>query len=99
MRIIDRYLLQQFLKIFLICFCSLTGLFIVIDGFGNLEEFISYASGKRGGLLAVMGEYYGYRSITFFDRTSGILTLISAMFPVTWIQRHKALPAREAAGA
>ena len=33
MRIIDRYLLAQFLKVFVICFFSLTGLYIVIDGF------------------------------------------------------------------
>jgi len=98
MRIIDRYLLNQFLKVFLICFFSLNGLFIVIDGFGNLEEFISFSSGKPGGLLAVMGDYYGYRSIYFFDRTSGILTLIAAMFTVSWIQRHNEMTALEAAG-
>ena len=43
MLILDRYLLRQFLQVFFICFCSMTGLFIVIDGFGSLEEFISYA--------------------------------------------------------
>ena len=55
--IIDRYLLRQFVQTFLICFCSLTGLYIVIDGFANLEEFINYGQ-KDGGLLKVMGEYY-----------------------------------------
>src|SRR4051812_5967216 len=98
MRIIDRYLLVQFLKVFVICFCSLTGLYIVIDAFGNLEEFISFASGKPGGLLRVMGEYYSYRTISFFNLNSGVLTLISAMFTVTWIQRHNELTALEAAG-
>jgi lipopolysaccharide export system permease protein len=95
--IIDRYMLRQFLQTFLICFCSLTGLFIVIDGFGNLEEFIRFAP-EHGGLLAVMGEYYAYRSLAFFDTTSHILTLIAAMFTVTWIQRHNELTALESAG-
>jgi lipopolysaccharide export system permease protein len=95
--IIDRYLLRQFVQTFVICFCSLTGLYIVIDGFANLEEFISYAE-KQGGLLKVMGEYYAYRTLSFFDSTSALLALISAMFTVTWIQRHNELTALEAAG-
>lgn len=98
MRIIDRYLLRQFMQVFVICFLSLTGLYVVIDGFGNLEEFIEYAKLKHASLLSVMGEYYAYRSLSFFERTSGILTLISAMFTVTWIQRHNELTALQAAG-
>lgn len=97
MRIIDSYLLNQFLRTFLICFCSLTGLYIVIDGFSNLDDFMIYAE-KHGNLLAVMGEYYAYRSMSFFDRTSGILTLIAAMFTVTAFQSHQELTAIEAAG-
>jgi lipopolysaccharide export system permease protein len=95
--IIDRYLLRQFIQTFVICFCSLTGLYSVIDGFGNLDEFINEA-GKRGGLLSVMGEYYGYRSLSFFDTMSPVLSLIAAMFTVTWIQRHNELTALLAAG-
>jgi lipopolysaccharide export system permease protein len=95
--IIDRYLLRQFLQTFLICFISLTGLYVVIDGFANLEEFIDHGQ-QHGGLLKVMGEYYGYRSLSFFDTMSPILTLTAAMFTVTWIQRHQELTAIEAAG-
>jgi len=97
MRTIDRYLLAQFLKVFVICFFSLTGLYIVIDGFSYLDDFMIYAD-KHGQLLPVMGQYYAYKSLSFFDRTSGILTLIAAMFTVTWIQRHNELTALEAAG-
>jgi len=98
MRIIDRYLLRQFLQIFLICFSSLMGLYIVIDGFGNLDEFIERSKETHANLLSVMGRYYGPRIFSFFERTSGILTLISAMFTVTWIQRHNELTALQAAG-
>ncbi len=97
MRTIDRYLLMQFLKVFVICFFSLTGLYIVIDGFSQLDDFMIYAD-KHGQLLPVVGKYYAYRSLSFFDLTSGILTLIAAMFTVTWIQRHNELTALEAAG-
>lgn len=97
MKIIDRYLLRQFLQIFFICFCSLTGLFIVFDAFSNLDEFLR-ASEKEGQLLSIMASHYGYRSLFFFDRTSGVLALISAMFTITWFQRHNELTALLAAG-
>ena len=97
MRIIDRYLLRQFIQVFLICFMSLTGLYIVFDAFGNLDEFLRF-SRTEGNLLGVMGKYYAYRAIFFFDRTSGVLALIAAMFTITWIQRYNELTALLAAG-
>jgi lipopolysaccharide export system permease protein len=45
-----------------------------------------------------MGQYYAYRTLSFFEATSGVLTLIAAMFTVTWIQRHNELTALQAAG-
>ena len=45
-----------------------------------------------------MATYYAYRAIAFFDRTSGVLTLIAVMFTVTWIQRHHEMTALLAAG-
>jgi lipopolysaccharide export system permease protein len=97
MRIIDRYMLRQFVQIFLICFLSLTGLYVVFDSFSHLDEFLRFSE-EKGNLLQVMGEYYAYRSVFFFDQTSGILALISAMFTLTWIQRHNEMMALSAAG-
>ncbi|HEX4148587.1 MAG TPA: LptF/LptG family permease [Pirellulales bacterium] len=96
-RIIDRYLLRQFVQVFIICWCSLTGLYIVFDAFSNLDEFMRYAE-KEGNLLQLMGSFYAYRSIYFFDRTSAVLAMVAAMFTVTWIQRHNELTALMAAG-
>lgn len=96
-RTIDRYLLRQFVQIFAICFISLYGLYVVIDAFGHLDHFVDHASEEEG-LLSVLAKYYSYRSLAFFDRTSGILALIAAMFTVTWIQRHNELTALLAAG-
>ena len=97
MRIIDRYLLRQYVQVLVICFLSLTGLYIVIDAFGHLDQFISHAEG-HGGLLALVSEYYGYRALEMFNRISGVLALIAAMFTVTWIQRHNESVALMAAG-
>src|SRR2546423_12428292 len=95
--IIDRYMLLQFVQVLIICLLSLIGLYIVIDAFSHLDHFIEYA-GKHGNLLKIMAEYYLYRSMAFFDRTSGVLTLIAVMFTVTWIQRHHEMTALLSAG-
>jgi len=96
-RIIDRYLLKQFIQVLVICFFSMAGLYVVIDAFGHLDHFADFADG-HGNLLVIMAEYYGYRTLEFFDRTSGILALIGAMFTVTWIERHQEMTALLAAG-
>jgi lipopolysaccharide export system permease protein len=98
MFILNRYLLRQFLQVFSICFLSLTGLYIVIDAFGHLDHFSSYAEREEVNLFGVMAKYYAYHSLAFFDGTSGILAMISAMFTVTWLQRHQELTAIMAAG-
>ncbi len=95
--ILYRYLLREFLQVFVICFCSLDGLYIMIDAFGNLDEFIRYGE-KHGGVMVVIFRYYAYRSISFFDITSGIVALIAAMFTLAMFQRFNELTALLAAG-
>src|SRR5258708_7320699 len=97
MWIIDRYLLRQFVQVYVICFCSLDGLYVVFDAFSNLDEFLHFTE-KQGNMLATMSEFYAYRSIYFFERVSNMLTMIAGMFTVTWIQRHNELTALMAAG-
>jgi len=97
MFIIDRYLLKQFTQIFVICFLSMTGLFIVIDAFENLDAFSAQA-GQEGSLLGIIAKYYAYRSLGIFERTGGILAMLAAMFTVTWLGRHQELTALLAAG-
>jgi lipopolysaccharide export system permease protein len=96
-RILDLYLLKQFMQVLVICFCSMAGLYVVIDAFGHLDHFVDFAN-ENGNLLIILAEYYGYRTLEFFDRTSGLLALIGAMFTVTWIERHQEMVALLAAG-
>jgi lipopolysaccharide export system permease protein len=97
MGIIDYYLLRQFLKTFLICFLSLMGLYVIIDCTTHMGDFIRCGE-KSGSVLMLMGRLYGYRTLGFFDRTSNVLTLISVMFTVAWIQRHNEMTALLSAG-
>lgn len=96
MRIIDRYMLRQFVQTFLICYFSLMGILIVFDAFTNLEAFLHTAKGWQ--LMKVMGAYYAFQSIYFFDRTSSLLALMAAMFTLAWIQRHNEMTALMSAG-
>lgn len=96
MRKIDRYLLRQFVGTFLICFVSLAGLYTVIDAFGRMDDFTT--GRPLGEAAASAGRYYLLQSLGFFNKTSGVLTLIAAMFTVTWIQRHNEMTALLAAG-
>lgn len=97
MQIIDRYVLRMYLRVLGICFLSLAGLYIVIDAFTHLDELLEVAA-QRGTLLGVLGEYYGARVLTFFDRTSALMTLVAATFVATSLQRSNELAALMAAG-
>lgn len=95
--LIDRYLTRQFCRAFGIFLISFTGLFIVIDAFSNLDEFITYGE-RLGNMAGVLAEYYGYRALTFFNLTSGVVALIACMFTVTGFQRTNEMTALLAAG-
>ncbi len=97
MGIIDRYLLRKFLQTFLICFVSLFGLYVLIELSTNLDNFVRGGE-KFGEVLQFVAQYYSFRAVWFFDRVSGFLALISAMFTVAWIQRHNEMIALMAAG-
>ena len=94
---IDRYILRLFCKVLVICFLSLTGLFVIIDAFSNLDELLTLGD-RQGSLIALLMEYYGARALTFFDRTSALMTLVAATFVATSLQRSNELAALMAAG-
>jgi len=78
-------------------FVSLAGLYLVFDGFTNMEEFLAHAA-EGGGLMRVLAAYYGCRMVWFFDATSAIVSMAAAMFALSWLERHNELTALLAAG-
>jgi lipopolysaccharide export system permease protein len=95
--VIDRYITRAQLNAFVIVFVSLAGLYFVFDAFTNIDEFSAHAK-QAGGLARVLASYYGYRLIQFFDTTSPVISLASAMFALSWLERHNELTALLAAG-
>lgn len=95
--ILDRYLLFLFLKIFLVCFCSFVGLFLVIHLFSNLDELTALAE-PSGGWPQLLSDFYVPRIAELFDKSAAVLVLISAIFAVNMMQRKRELLAIEAGG-
>lgn len=96
-KIVDRYITRYFLQTFLVCYFSLTCIFVVFDFFTNLDEFV-HAADRGGGLAKVFILYYGPQSLAFLDRMLGLLILTAAMFTVAWLQRQQEMTALLAAG-
>ncbi len=97
MTILDRQRYWAFLKAYVVCFVSLVGLYIVIDAFTQLDEFLKISDGT-GSLLKLMGRYYLVRISRFYDQLCGVITLLAAIFTVTWMQRNNEHIAMMAAG-
>ena len=94
---IDRYVLRMFVNVLVKCFASLLGLYVVVDCLGHLDEFLSVAQ-RHDGFLRLLWQYYGPRALTFFERTSGLIALLSATFAAVSLLRSNELAALMAAG-
>src|SRR5271166_5013078 len=97
MRILDRQRYWAFFKAYFTCYVSLVGLYIVIDAFSNLDEFMKRADGFVE-LLKVMGRYYLVHQALYFDQLGGVIGMMAAIFTVTWMQRNNEQLAVLAAG-
>lgn len=97
MRILDRQRYWAFMKAYFTCYLSLVGLYIVIDAFSNLDEFMKRAEGFRE-LISVMARYYLVHQALYFDQLGGVISMMAAIFTVTWMQRNNEQLAMLAAG-
>jgi lipopolysaccharide export system permease protein len=97
MKTFDRYLFGRFLYAYVILFISTYGLYVVIDGFTNVDGFQDGRDGI-GEVLRYMGVYYLYQSSLFFDLVSSILSVMAIMIVFALMQRHSELHPLLAAG-
>jgi lipopolysaccharide export system permease protein len=89
-KLLDRLLICNYLKAYLICLVSLLGLYIVVDLFTNMDDFAH----QHHGLLPVLRhivKYYGIQVTLIFDRLCEVIVLLAAMFTVAWVQRNNEL--------
>ena len=97
MWILDRERYWSFTKAYFICFFALVGLYVVIDAFSQIDEFSEW-SPTTASLFYNMGRYYLIKMSLIYDQICGIITMMAAIFTVTWMQRNNELLAMLAAG-
>src|SRR5580658_10222546 len=90
MTILDRMLFVSFLRAYFICLTSTLSLYIIVDLFTHLDDFAA-DSDRFIDIINNILNYYGYRSIQYYDRLCEAIALLAAMFSVAWMQRSNEL--------
>ena len=97
MTILDRMYFVAFVRNYLIVVACVLSLYIIVDLFMNLNDF----SNGRGNFATTMKHIAGYYSVqvtTIFDKLSEFITVIAAIFTVSWMQRSNELLPQLSAG-
>lgn len=94
---LDRMLFANFLRSYAIVWTSIISLYVIIDLFMNMDDF----TGRGGGLTSILSHilsYYSYRISQIFGLLAEVITLLAAMFTVSWMQRNNELLPQLSAG-
>jgi lipopolysaccharide export system permease protein len=88
----DRYLLGRFWHVFGIGFFATVGLYVVFDGFTNIDAFQDRSGNtSAAAVLARMAEFYSYQSLLMFDLVGPILIVISVMVVFALLLKNREL--------
>ena len=97
-KILDRYVAKNFLIGYMIAFCVLIGLRIVIDLFVNLDEFTEHADLGTISVIMNIFIFYGLNSTLYFRDFAGMITVVAAAFSLGKMVHHNELTAMMASG-
>ncbi|MBR4832799.1 MAG: LptF/LptG family permease [Thermoguttaceae bacterium] len=97
MKIFDRYIFWKFFRIFVLCYVSLVGVYVVFDLFTNLDDFLT-AEASPARLVVAIAEYYFVNSFVFIDMIFPMLTLLAAMAATSMMARQNEIIALLATG-
>ncbi len=93
MRIVDRYLVKGFVWPFGYCVAIFSMVFIVVDGFNNLDDFI-----KHGVHFKIVLSYYLFLFPTLLVQIVPISTLVAVLYGLGNLNRHNEIIALKASG-
>ncbi len=96
MALIDRYLVGQFIRVFLMTFVSLLGIYVIADFVTNYSDFANYQTDT--GLGPSLARYYGARVPLFFELCGRIVVVLAAVFVLSMLQESNELTSLMAAG-
>ncbi|MEZ6056435.1 MAG: LptF/LptG family permease [Planctomycetaceae bacterium] len=95
----DRYLLSRFLSGFAVFFVAAFGLYVVFDGFTNLDGFVE--KNEAGGAIAIarhMGMHYACHASLLFELIGPAMAVVSVMMVLVILSKHGELNPLLAAG-
>ena len=98
MKILDKYVAKNFLIGYVIAFCVLIGLRIIIDLFVNLDEFTEHAALGALSVVKNILTFYALNSILYFRDFAGMITVVAAAFSLGKMVRCNELTAIMASG-
>ncbi|MDD4891343.1 MAG: LptF/LptG family permease, partial [Phycisphaerae bacterium] len=103
MKVLDRYILRNFLVSYLILGFVLIGLYVVADLAMNSDEFTKKTRDTQreqtaGEVLSGIGNYYGHQVFVYFRDLAGIITLASANVTLITMNRRNEMTALLASG-
>ena len=98
MKILDRYIAKNFMIGYIIAFCVLIGLRIIIELFVNLDEFAERADLGVWVVARHVVTYYALRTTLYFRDISGVITVVAAAFSLGRMVRANELVAIMASG-
>lgn len=98
MKILDRYTAKNFMVGYVIAFCVLIGLRIIIELFVNIDEFAEHASRGTWAMTCHIVLFYAMRTTLYFRDTAGVITVVAAAFALGRMVRSNELVAMIASG-
>ena len=98
MKILDKYVVKNFLIGYAIAFCVLIGLRIIIDLFVNLDEFTEHPDLNTMAVMKHILVFYGLNCTLYFREFAGMITVVAASFSFGKMVRSNELVAVMASG-
>ncbi len=93
MRTFDRYVLREYLRLFVVITAGVVGLFIVVNFFEQLDKFVAHKAA-----LGDIGRYYLYQIPYLVNLLSPVAALLATFFSLGEFAMRRELLALKAAG-
>ncbi|GAG53299.1 unnamed protein product, partial [marine sediment metagenome] len=97
MKILDRYILRNFLTSAVTWFVVFMLMRMVADLFINMDEFAKLDM-RFGELVGYVATYYSYQSLAYFTELGGVIIVASAAFTLAMMNHTNELTAMLASG-
>lgn len=93
MKIVDRYIVREFIPPFICCLFVFISLYVIIDAFGRLEDVV-----KNHIALTILLQYYLAFLPIIFVRTAPVAALLAALHVLGNLTRYNEITAFKASG-